>query len=496
MSNPMCSRRDVLAAGLGFAATAFAQSSTPTDLAALSLKQVADLLRQKRVTSTELTRLCLDRIAKYNPVYRPFITVAADSAMATAKDRDEQIRRGQLLGPLHGVPIALKDNIDTAGVRTTGGSAVFADRVPTVDAPVAAKLKAAGSVLLGKLNLHEFAAGGTSVISYFGPVRNPWNPDFAPGGSSGGSAAAIAADLCYGTLGTDTGGSIRTPSAYCSTVGFKPTYGRVSNRGVIPLTWSLDHVGPIAKTVQDAAILLGIIAGYDDEDISTVDVPVQDYRAAIGRETKTFRLGIPKAMFYDRLDPDHERAIADAIGVLRKLTVSISDVTLPHVSDFGGLRGESYAYHRDLLANNANKYQQPTRRGFQNSEKALASEYVLAWRELQHVRREVRKVFQDVDILVTPTTPRPPYTVDESIRRADMERLPPLLSNTGPFDVYGLPTISVPGGFTKSGLPIGLQLSGAPWAESTVLSIAHAYQEATDWHLKKPLLKEEPIPVG
>jgi aspartyl-tRNA(Asn)/glutamyl-tRNA(Gln) amidotransferase subunit A len=490
----MCSRRDVLAAGLGFAATAFAQSSTPTDLAGLSLKQVADLLRQKRVTSTELTRLCLDRIAKYNPVYRAFITVVADSAMATAKDRDEQMRRGQLLGPLHGVPIALKDNIDTAGIRTTGGSAVFADRVPTVDAPVAAKLKAAGSVLLGKLNLHEFAAGGTSVISYFGPVRNPWNPDFAPGGSSGGSAAAIAADLCYGTLGTDTGGSIRTPSAYCSTVGFKPTYGRVSNRGVIPLTWSLDHVGPIAKTVEDAAILLGIIAGYDDDDISTVDVPVQDYRAAIGRETKTFRLGIPRAMFYDRLDPDHERAIADAIGVLRKLTVSISDVTLPHVSDFGGLRGESYAYHRDLLANNANKYQQPTRRGFQNSEKALASEYVLAWRELQHVRREVRKVFQDVDILVTPTTPRPPYTVDESIRRADMERLPPLLSNTGPFDVYGLPTISVPGGFTKSGLPIGLQLSGAPWAESTVLSIAHAYQQATDWHLKKPQLKEEPIP--
>ena len=496
MPQLLVSRRSVLATGLGFAAAGLsrAQSSVPSDLAGISLKQAADLLRQKRVSSVELTQLCLQRIAKYNPVYHAFITVTSDLALATARERDEQLRRGQMLGPLHGVPIALKDNIDTAGIRTTGASAVFADRIPTIDAPVAAKLKSAGSVLLGKLNLHEFAAGGTSVITYFGPVRNPWNPDYAPGGSSGGSATAIAADLCYGTLGTDTGGSIRTPSAYCSTVGFKPTYGRVSNRGVIPLTWSLDHVGPITKSVEDAAILLGIIAGYDDEDISTVDIPVSDYHAAIGRETKTLRLGIPRAMFYDRLDPDHERAIAEAINVLQKITASMKDVTLPHVSDFGGLRGESYAYHRDLLANNANKYQLPTRRGFQNAEKALASDYVLAWRELQQVRRQARKVFQDVDILVTPTTPRPPYTVEESIKRAEMERLPPLLSNTGPFDVYGLPTISVPGGFTKSGLPIGLQLSGAPWAESTVLSIAHAYQQSTDWHLRKPALREEPIP--
>src|SRR5204862_978527 len=240
-----------------------------------------------------LTQACLNRIDKYNPSINAFITITRDQALAAARDMEAEQKSGKWRGPLHGIPIALKDNIDTAGIRTTAASGVFKDRVPTEDAEAVVRLKKAGAVLLGKLNLHEFALGGTSAVTFFGPVHNPWALDHVPGGSSGGSAAAIAADLCIGTLGTDTGGSIRIPASYCGIVGFKPTYGRVSNRGVIPLSWTLDHVGPMCKTVEDAALLLGAIAGFDGLEPTSVDVPVPDYGRALGTRVAPLRLGVP-----------------------------------------------------------------------------------------------------------------------------------------------------------------------------------------------------------
>ena len=251
------------------------------DLAGLTLKQASELLRRKAASPVDLTRACLKRIETYNPTLNAFITVTGEQALATAREMEAEQRRGKWRGPLHGIPIALKDNIDTAGVRTTAASELFKDRVPSEDADVVRRLKNAGAVFLGKLNLHEFAYGGTSDVTYFGAVHNPWALDHIAGGSSGGSAVAAAADLCFGALGTDTAGFVRIPSSYCGVVGFKPTYGRVSLRGVIPLSWTLDHLGPISKTVEDAALMLGAIAGYDHLDPATVDVPVPDYTRAL-----------------------------------------------------------------------------------------------------------------------------------------------------------------------------------------------------------------------
>src|SRR5215469_8655891 len=273
------------------------------DLAALSLAEAAARIRDRAVTSAQLTEACLARIQTYNPKLNCFITVMREQALAQARALDEEQRNGRLRSPLHGIPIGLKDNIDTAGVRTTAASAVYDDRIPTADAEVTRRLKAAGAVLIGKTNLHEFAMGGTSATSYYGPVRNPWALDRNPGGSSGGSAAAVAADLCYGALGTDTGGSIRIPSAYCGVVGLKPTYGLVSIRGVIPLTLSLDHCGPIVRTTEDAALMLNVLAAYDRLDIASVEHTKEDYVAGMKQSVSGLRLGIPRAPFFDLLDP-------------------------------------------------------------------------------------------------------------------------------------------------------------------------------------------------
>src|SRR5579871_242559 len=274
-----------------------------------SLQQVSELVRKKSASPVELTQACLKRIEKFNPALNAYITVMGEQALARARELEAERQSGKWRGPLHGIPIGLKDLIDTAGVRTTAASAIFADRVPSEDAEVVRRLKAAGAVLVGKLNMHEFAYGATSVPSHFGAVHNPWNPDRIAGGSSGGSAAAVAAGLCYAALGSDTGGSIRQPSAYCGLSGLKPTYGRVSTRGVVPLSWSLDHIGPMCRTAADAAILLGAIAGYDPLETTSVDAPVPDYTQAMRVKTSSFQLGIPRALFYEGLDPEIEAAV-------------------------------------------------------------------------------------------------------------------------------------------------------------------------------------------
>ena len=336
---------------------------SPDDLTRLSLAEASARIRSRTVTPTQLVEACLARIQIYNPKVNAFITVMRDYALAQAKELEAEQRAGKFRSPLHGVPIALKDNIDTAGVRTTAASAVFDDRVPQEDAEVTRRLKAAGAIFIGKANLHEFAFGGTSATSYYGPVRNPWALDRNPGGSSGGSAAAVSSDLCFGALGTDTGGSIRTPASYCSTVGLKPTYGLVPIRGIIPLTLSLDHCGPLTRTVEDAAMILNVLAGYDRLDITSVEHAKEDYVAAMKQPISGLRLGVPRAPFFDLVDADVRKAVEEAIGVLAKMTKGIKDVALPSTGNLS-LNAETYAYHEEFYTHGAGRYQIPTQTFF------------------------------------------------------------------------------------------------------------------------------------
>ncbi|HLI85290.1 MAG TPA: amidase [Bryobacteraceae bacterium] len=473
-------RRDFLKTGLGAAASA-ALAESP-DLAGLSVTRASELLKTKAASPVDLTRACLARIEKYQNLLNAFITVTGDAALAEAKMAEAELQRGKRRGPWHGIPIALKDNIDTAGVRTTGASELFKNRIPTEDAEVARRLKAAGAILLGKLNLHEFAYGGTSAVTYFGPVHNPWNPALTPGGSSGGPGVAVSADLCFASLGTDTAGSVRIPASYCSIVGLKPTYGRVSLRGVIPLSWSLDHVGPMCKSVEDTALLLNLIAGYDPEDPTTADVPVPDYERALRAPAAKLRLGVPRKPFYDNLHPDVARAMDEAFGVLKRLTAGMSEVELPLAMQGPILGVEAYAYHSQWITKTPELYQPPVRAALQRSADIKAEPYALALRRLAQLRRDIRKVFANVDLLVLPTMADPPFKIEEGLSHNVSAR------NTSPFDAYGIPAISIPCGFTRDGLPIGMQIAGAPWADGTVLALAAAYERETEWHKRKPPL--------
>jgi aspartyl-tRNA(Asn)/glutamyl-tRNA(Gln) amidotransferase subunit A len=476
-------------------AQAPAASRSSDALAALTLADASARIRAGSVTSTDLVNACLARIEIYNPKINAFITVTRDAALADARARDAEQRAGKLRGPLHGIPIALKDNIDTAGIRTTAASAVFDDRVPSEDAEVARRLAAAGAVLIGKTNLHEFAMGGTSATSYYGPVRNPWALERNPGGSSGGSAAAVSTDLCYGALGTDTGGSIRTPASYCSVVGLKPTYGLVSIRGIIPLTLSLDHCGPITRTVADAAMILNVLAGYDRLDIASVEHPAEDYVAALKQPVNGFRVGIARAPYFDLLDADIARVIDEALRVLTKLTKGQSDVMLPPTRDVT-LDGETFAYHEEMYGRMAGRYMVPTRRALQRGPNAKASDYVRGRWRLELLRRTIDDAFRDVDVVVLPTRRRTPRTVEAAIKReeTDVPRNPEL-ENTGAFNIYGIPAVSVPCGFTSTGLPVGLMIAGPRFSEGRVLAVAHAFEQATDFHAKRPPIRPDtPVP--
>ena len=497
------SRREFVLTGLAAAAgsvvsaPAHAQSRSSRDLATLTLKEASELVRRKDVSPVELTQACLARIDRHEEAINAFITVTRDQALAAAREMEAELRRGRPRGPLHGIPIALKDNIDTAGVLTTAASGVFKDRVPSEDANVVGRLKRAGAVLLGKLNLHEFALGGTSAVTYYGPVRNPWDPERVAGGSSGGSAAAVVAEMCFGTLGTDTGGSIRIPASLCGIVGLKPTYGRVSNRGVIPMAWTLDHVGPMCRTVEDAALMLGAISGFDPTDPASFDVPVPDYSRSIGTQTSRLRVGVVRTPFFESLNPEVAKAVEAAIAVLRTLTADVKDVQIPAAGNVADVwNSEIYAYHLPWITTTPELYQQATRTLIQGAGKTSATTYAQALRNLHVVRRDIRRVFGTVDVLITPTQRgvAQPIAAAPPAPGAGRAGGPPAgggggLVNTAAFDIYGLPTISVPCGFSSSGLPIGLQISGNHFAEPTVLAVAHAYEQATDWHIRRPPLR-------
>lgn len=434
-----------------------------------TLAETSKLIQSRKLSPVELVRECLQQIERFNPRLNAFITVTAGSALDEATHAESEILAGNWRGPLHGIPIGLKDLIDTAGVKTTAASAVFRNRVPTEDAEVVMKLKAAGAVLIGKQNLHEFAYGGSSVISAFGPVHNPVNPEFIAGGSSAGSAAAVASGMCYAAIGTDTAGSVREPAALCGIVGLKPSYGLVSARGVIPLSISLDHVGPLTRSVEDAAILLDALTTSGNK-----------YRHCLREGRRDLVIGVPRAFFFDDLESEIAAAVESALDCLAGCGFRVVDVEVRVNNDRTLQMAEAYGYHRDLITAHGDLYHPETRRRILAGKNITNEQRAAALRELQHERDQIKTLFHGLDLLVTPTTPIAAPKISDLTR--DPGALRPaellLLRNTRPVNVWGLPAISVPCGNTAQGLPIGLQIIGAPQADATVLQTALAYERA------------------
>lgn len=453
------------------------------DLTSLSIAAVSDLVRKKSISPLDLTRGCLTRIERLNPALNAFITVLGDSPLAQARQLESEVKQGRWRGPLHGIPFAVKDNIDTADVRTTAASAVLVKNIPAHDAESVRRLKQAGAILLGKLNMQEFASGGSSVISHFGAVRNPWNRDYIAGGSSGGSGCAPAARLCYMALGTDSGGSVRQPAAYCGVVGLKPTYGRVSTSGIIAGEWSGDHIGSVTRTVTDCALVLQAIAGFNKDDPYSADQPVPRYSAFSA--IRNIRIGVPRSPYFENINPEIAAAVEQALAIIAKLTSSTRDVTLPTVTPLmrAMLDAESYSFHEPHVKAHPDLYHPLTLRRVSAGAKMSSAEYIQAREQLELVRREVKQVFTTCDVLVTPTLREEPRTIAEVDRKPNSD---PSTRNTNPFNIYGLPSLSIPCGFTKVGIPIGLQICGPHWGECLVLNVARAYEQATDWHKRTP----------
>jgi len=471
------------------------------DLTKLTLAEASAQIRAGKVTSIQLTEACLARIETYNDKLDAFITVMKDQALAQAKVLDAEAKAGKFRGALHGVPIALKDNVDTANARTTGGSALFADRLPAEDATIVTRMVAAGAVIIGKTNLQEFAMGGGET-SFYGPARNPWNLAHNTGGSSSGSGAAISAFLAYGAIGTDTGGSIRMPASFSGIVGIKATYGLVPIRGVIPLRVSLDHAGPMTRTVEDAAIMLTVLAGYDKLDITSVEHPAEDYVAEMKQPVKGLKLGLPYG-YFDYLDPEVKEAFYKAVEVLNSLTAGSKEMSLPPALRAPAGGAETLAWHESYVKSSPNLYMLPERRRLEALAKesgGTAVDYVKGMWENQLVRRTIDDAFTKagVDLVIVPTNRILPPKLDDLINRAyDTKPSDPrVTSNCSPFNIFGLPSISIPCGFSKDGLPIGLMISGPHFSEGKVLALAAAYEKATEWHKRQPpLTPETPKPA-
>jgi aspartyl-tRNA(Asn)/glutamyl-tRNA(Gln) amidotransferase subunit A len=459
------------------------------DLTELSIAAASRRIASGTLSPVALTRAYLDRIARLNPQVNAYITVTGESALAEAAAREAELAAGRNRGPLHGVPIALKDNIDTAGVLTSAASAVYENRVPEQDAEVVRRLKDAGAVILGKLNMHEFAYGGTTAITHYGPTRNPWDLNYCVGGSSGGSGAAVAARLCAGALGTDTAASIRLPAAFCGVVGLKATYGLASIRGIVPLAETFDHVGPLARSVADAALMMNAIAGYDPRDVSSMDAPIADLSAAIGGDVSGLRIGLPRRPYFDDLDPEIEAATDEAIELLRGMTAEVRVVELPAFPDtvFSTLLADIHAFHSRLLADphNGGLYHPVTLGRIMDGARVPLPVYVEGRRWMAVARMTIVESFKDVDLFVSPTSMAMPTTVDEALADPS-DNDAPLIRNTLPYNVFGIPAISVPCGFTEAGLPIGLQIAGPPLGEASVLALADAYEQAAQWRLRRP----------
>ena len=475
---------------------------TETELAFASIEQVAPLIRKKKLSPVELTELMLRRIERLNPKLNTYITVTAELAMKQARKAEAEIcaprSRARYRGPLHGIPISLKDNIYTAGIRTTAGSKILSGFVPTEDATVAVRLREAGAILLGKTNMHEFAYGVTCNNPHFGAVHNPWDLKRIPGGSSGGSAAALAAGLCYASIGTDTGGSIRIPAALCGIVGLKPTFGRVSCHRVIALAPSLDHTGTLARTVHDVGVVLRAIAGLDPFDETTVAKPVPDYSREMSRPLKKLRLGWPKDYFWEKLDDEVRKLCETAARNYEKLGAKIEGISLPHAAagedpSTAIALAEARAYHeaQGWYPARASDYSDESRKRLEMGAGIRAVDFLRAFEMARIERADFDAAFERVDAILTPTAPFMAPPIEEKTVKASYGEEPVrsgLLRLNRPSNYTGLPALSIPCGFTSANLPIGLQLIGRAFEEGRLLQIARGYEQGHDWHLRRPPL--------
>jgi aspartyl-tRNA(Asn)/glutamyl-tRNA(Gln) amidotransferase subunit A len=461
-----------------------------SELCFYTAAELMPLLRQRKVSPVEVVEALLTHIEALNPTLRAYLYVNGEQALATARAAELEIGTGGYRGPLHGIPIAYKDIYDVQGLPTTAASKVMAGYVAKEDSTVAARLRQAGAICLGKLNTLEFASGSMEV---FGTARNPWHTDMVTGGSSSGSGAALAAHLIPLATGSDTGGSVRNPASFCGIVGLKPTYGRISRTGIIPLSWSLDHAGPMARTVADTALLLQAMAGPDRRDPSAAQRSVPDYTAALGSDVQGVRLGIPRAYFFEAADPEVVNAVRQAIETMRQLGATVYEVDLQHVP-YGPAASwtiaytESFAFHRANFFARSHDYTPAFLHKITGAACLTAEERLIAQRLRQVITAEFLAVLATVDVIVTPTTAYPAYPINARSPQVDMRSL------TRPISLTGLPALAVPCGFTSLGLPVSMQLVGRAWEERTLLRLAHAYEQTTDWYRRRPPLRPGPLP--
>jgi aspartyl-tRNA(Asn)/glutamyl-tRNA(Gln) amidotransferase subunit A len=466
----------------------------PLEICYMSAGQLSQLIRDKEISPVEVVDAHLARIDATEPVLNSFITLLPEQARAAARRAESEIQAGKYRGPLHGIPLGLKDLFNTAGVRTTSGSKIFDNFIPAEDCTVATKFREAGAILLGKLNMHQFAYGPTGENPDYGHMHNPWDPELVTGGSSGGSGSATAAGQCTITTGSDTGGSIRIPAALCGIVGLKPTYGLVSRRGLTPLSWSLDHPGPMVRTVEDAALTMNVIAGHDPKDVASAKVDVPDYTTALTGDVRGLRIGVPQEYFDAPLDPGVGQAVRVALDLLESLGAVVTPVAFPMFKDASPistaiLMAEASAYHRDLLIKDADKLYPPIRLRLEAGLFISSADYLRAQQGRTLFDSQARKLLEDVDLLAGPTEPvTAPQLLAARVQAGEtsLGTTPALTQYTRPYNITGMPAISIPCGFSDAGLPYALQLAGRPFDELTVLRAAHAYEQATEWHKRRP----------
>src|SRR5262245_10135967 len=461
-----------------------------TDLCFLNVTALAPLLRARKLSPVEIVHALLERIDTLNGDLIAYLHISAEHALAAAQAAEIEIGSGGYRGPLHGIPVAYKDIYDVQGMPTTAASKVMAGYVAAEDSTAAARLRQAGAICLGKLNTIEFASGGMEV---FGDARNPWNTTMFPGGSSAGSGTALAAHMVPIATGSDTGGSIRNPASFCGIVGLKPTYGRISRAGIVPLSWSLDHAGPMARTVADTALMLQAMAGPDRRDPSASVQSVPDYHAALQGDLQGIRLGVPRAYYFEHTDSEVVAAVHTAVTTMQQLGATVREVDLPH-SCYGASASwsiaysESFAFHRANFFARSRDYTPAFLHKITGAACLTAEERVTAQRLRQVITTEFLAALTDVDAVVTPTTSYPAYPIGGTSPQADMRSL------TRPLSLTGLPALAVPCGFTSTGLPVSMQLIGRAWEESTVLRLGHAYEQAAGWYTRHPPLEAGPVP--
>jgi aspartyl-tRNA(Asn)/glutamyl-tRNA(Gln) amidotransferase subunit A len=484
----MSSRRDFIHQSLfifgGLALHKFIPHNFYHDYSMHTISQLSELFRQKKLSPVEITQACLQKIRELNPTLNAFITVTTEQALQQAADAEKEIKNGRWRGPLHGVPVALKDLVDTAGIKTTAASGVYQNRIPDEDAPVVKQLKKAGAVIIGKTNMHEFALGATSAVTFFGAVRNPWNPDYVAGGSSGGSAVAVATGMCYAAIGSDTGGSIRIPASCCGVVGLKPTHGLISTRGLIPMSKSFDHAGPVCRTVEDVAIVMNSLV---DEDLSAVAIKMKDYKKALSKSIKP-KLGVV-------INAEASEEVASSFKAAQELFHSwgwqMTNKDLPIVPEGGiELRNtEIQAFHKPLVEKYKELYNPVTLERLVNTmninKEVNAIDYIHQVDVMNEDRQKISgQLFNDCNVIILPTATTATVTIAEANAQGPLAMS---LKNTLAFNYYGLPALSVPCGVTKNGLPLGLQIVGPRWGEEIVLAVGNYYEQHTKWHLRRPV---------